>query len=336
MEGLDMAHSDLLRRLFAAYARGDEPAFRAAAGQIVEDERRKKHVVLARELEEALNVDQRPGAVAALTLRPVPKGRDDRPLLRLSKPDHCFADLVLAEATTSILTEVVRENNARSVLSGHGLRPRHRLLFVGPSGTGKSASAHAVAADVGLPVATVSLPAITSSFLGETARNIEAVVRFAEATPCMLLLDEFDSLAAERGDSADHGELKRVVATVLQLLEDVRGDSVYVATSNHPSLLDSAVWRRFDEVVQFALPTEADVEALLRLRLRAVRHRIDRRHAAFRLAGATQAEVEMVCADAMRRLILDGGTHLTDADLAAAVDRHEERRRASTGRRCLS
>jgi SpoVK/Ycf46/Vps4 family AAA+-type ATPase len=326
-----MARSDLIRRLFAAYARGDEPSFRAAAGEIVADERRKNHVLLARELEDALNIDQHPGAVAALTLRPVPKGRDDRPLLRLSKPDHCFADLVLAEQAKTVLTEVVRENNARSVLASHGLRPRHRLLFVGPPGTGKSASAHAVAADASLPVATVSLPAVTSSYLGETARNIEAVVRFAEATPCVLLLDEFDSLAKERGDSSDHGELKRVVATVLQLLDDVRGESVYVATSNHPALLDSAVWRRFDEVVRFTPPTQAEIEALLRLRLRAVRHQVDWPPAAARLVGASQAEVEMVCAYAMRRLILDGGTRLTDADLAAAVDRLTDRHRAVHG-----
>jgi SpoVK/Ycf46/Vps4 family AAA+-type ATPase len=319
--------------MFGAYARGDEPAFRAAAGEIIMDERRKNHGLLAQDLEDALNIDQRPGAVTSLTLRPLPKGRDERPLLRLSKPEYAFADLVLGEPATSVLGDVVRENNARSVLASHGFAPRHRLLFVGQPGTGKSASAHAIAADVGLPVATVSIAAITSSFLGETARNIEAVVRFAEATPCVLLLDEFDSLAKERGDSSDHGELKRVVATVLQLLDDVRGESIYIATSNHPALLDSAVWRRFDEVLRFQAPTDQEIVELMRLRLRAVPHRLNWQAAAKRLTGASQAEVELVCVDAMRRLILQGGARLEEAELATAVARFEDRRRAAVDRR---
>jgi SpoVK/Ycf46/Vps4 family AAA+-type ATPase len=327
-EGVLMARSDLLRRLFASYARGDDATFRAVAAQMVADERLKNHRLLANELEQALASDLHPGAATPLTLRPLPKGRDDRPLLRLSKPERRFDDLVLAESTADALTEVVEENLSRTVLISHGLRPRQRLLLVGPSGTGKSVSAHAIAAELSLPVATASLAALTSSFLGETARNVEAVVRFAEQTPCVLLLDEFDTLAQERGNQRDHGEIRRVVATVLQLLEEIRGESLVIATSNHPGLLDSATWRRFDHVVHFAALNTTQRAKLIELKLLAVPHQISTQKWARRLRGASPAEVESICTDALRRGVLTGAERLTDEFMADAAARLKARRDA--------
>lgn len=320
-----MARSDLLKRLFGAYPRGDDAEFRTVASSIVADERRKHHEFLANDLQHALTRDRRPGAETVLTMQPLPKGRDERPLLTLTKPAHEIDDLVLTQDTLRLLTELVEENRSRSVLASHGLRPRQRLLFVGPSGTGKSASAHAIAAELSFPVATVSLAALTSSYLGETARNVEAVVRFAERTSCVLLFDEFDAISAERGRGVDHAELRRVVATVLQLLEQIDGDSVLIATSNHAALLDDAVWRRFDEVAAFALLEPTALEKLIELNLQAVPHRIGVRRWANRLASRTPAEVEAACMHALRRWALAGAPELTDEHMAAALERVEQR-----------
>jgi SpoVK/Ycf46/Vps4 family AAA+-type ATPase len=321
-----MARSDLLRQLFASYSRGDDAAFRRAAAAIIDDERRKRHRLLASELEDALHRDLKPGSYGPLTLRPIPKSRDERPLLHLTKPQHEFDDLVLESATAAVLNELVHENLRRSVLTSHSLRPRQRVLLVGASGTGKSASAHAVAAELSLPVATASLAALTSSYLGDTARNVESVVRFAEQTPCLLLLDEVDVLAQERDEGRDHGEIRRVVASVLQLLDDLRGESVVVATSNHPGLVDSAIWRRFDEVVAFAGLDVAGIATLIDLRLRAAEHRISTKEWARRLHTASPAEVELVCLDALRRAVLGGVRRVDDDAMASAVARFDARR----------
>jgi SpoVK/Ycf46/Vps4 family AAA+-type ATPase len=323
-----VARSDLLRRLFAAWASNDAAAFLDGARLIVDDERRKNHPLLARELDEALRDPRRPGGPPTLSLAPLPKGRDDTPLLTLTKPQHEFEDLVLDPDVSATLLDLTRENEDRGVLATHSLRPRQKLLLLGPPGTGKSATAHAIASELSLPVASVSLAALTSSFLGETARNIEAVMRFAETTPCVLLLDEIDALATERSEPGDHGELRRVVATLLQALEHLRGESVVIATTNHPGLLDSAVWRRFEEVVRLADLDRTGVERLLRLRLRSVPTRVDLHRWAARLEGLSPAEVELVCFDALRHLVMSGGSTLHDDQLAGALSRMDSRRAA--------
>lgn len=326
-----MARSDLLRRLFSAWSTNDQAAFLDVARAIVDDERSKNHALLAHELEQVLRDPRRASVVSALSLAPLPKGRDDRALLTLAKPRLSFPDLVLPGPVESALRDLARENADRGILATHSLRPRQRLLLVGPSGTGKSVVAHALADDLSLPVATVNLAAITSSLLGETARNVEAVIRFADSTPCVLLLDEFDALAGERSHSGDHGELRRVVATVLQVLDEARGESLVVATSNHPKLMDQAVWRRFDEVVRLDHLDVGGVARLVKVRLRGVRSRIDAYSWAKRLEGSSPAEVEMVCVDAVRLAVLSGSGEVGDGDMEVAAQRLAGRRQAVLG-----
>jgi SpoVK/Ycf46/Vps4 family AAA+-type ATPase len=323
-----VARSDLLRRLFSSYSQGDDEGFHHAARELIADERRKNHRTLAAELEHALLADRTPGASTPLSLRPIPKSRDDRPLLRLVKPARELADLVLRPDAKSTVDDIVRENLSRATLTSHGLYPRQRLLFIGAPGTGKSATAHAIAAELSYPVAIASLAALTSSFLGDTARNIEAVVRFAEQTPCVLLLDEFDVLGQERGSSSDHGEMRRVAATVLQLLEETRGESLIVATSNHPQLVDSAIWRRFDELLVFENLTHDQLMALLSLKLRAVHSTISLDRWARALRGMSPAEVELICLDAMRQTVLADLSEVSDRTMETAVKRMRERRKA--------
>lgn len=328
MEEVTVARSDQLKALFASWAAGDDSSFLVAARTVVDEERRKGHRLLAVDLESSLSDPRRVGGREPLSLRPVPKGRDDRPLLTLSKARWSFEDLVYSRDVTSAFDDLVGENERRSLLVTHALRPRQRLLLVGPSGTGKTAAAHAIAERLSLPVATANLAALTSSFLGETARNVEAVVRFADTTPCVLVLDEFDALAAERSTPGDHGELRRVVATVLQVMEEIRGESLVVATSNHARMLDSAVWRRFDDVFRLSHPTVAIAQHLLRLRLGAMGGRIDLALWARRLRGASAAEIEMISLDALRHAVIAGVAAVDDAHMEASVARQRARKKA--------
>lgn len=316
-----MARSDLLKQLFAAYARADDPAFRAVAERIVADERRLGHRLLAGDLEHALRRDKSSMTDGALTMRPLPKGRDERPLLALVKPERELHDLVLPDETKSIVAELAEENRNRSLLASYRLLPRRRLLFIGEPGTGKTASAHAIASELSLPVATVSLPAVMSSYLGETAKNVESVLHFAELTPCVVVFDEFDAIAAERGGGNDHGEMRRVMATILQVIESIQGESLVVATSNHPQLLDSAIWRRFDEVVSFGRLDLRGIEALIGLKLQGVPSRVSREKWAEEMRNFTPAEIELILLDAQRKWVLSGSKMLGETHLRAALRR---------------
>lgn len=323
-----MARSDLLRRLFAAYSRADDRGFRAVATEIIADERRKQHALLAAELEHALTRDLRPGAADPLTLRPIPKTRDDRPLLRLTKPERELRELVFPTIAAEVIMEIVAENRGRSILASQSLRPRQRILFIGLPGTGKTAAAHAIAAELSLPVAVTSIAALTSSYLGETARNIDSVVRFAEAMPCVLIFDEIDAIAGERSQPQDHAEMRRVVATVLQLLDEVQGESLLIATSNHPSLIDYALWRRFDEVIGLSLLDEDGIAKLIDLRTKSVPRSFSLLEWASRLRDMPPAQIEAICIDCLRRRALNSEPEITD-ELFAAAFNSWQRRQAS-------
>lgn len=329
-----MARSDLVKALMRSHQQGDDRAFHSAAEAIIEDERRKRHDLLADDLAAILEdpaARRRPLQVSSLT--PLPKTRDEHPLLSIVQPSVSFQDLVLPPPSSEVLGSIVDEFRLRSQLRAHGVQPRSTLLFVGPPGTGKSMSALAIAGELGLPVARIQLAVVVSSYLGETARNLEQIFRFLETGSWVLLFDEFDLLGRERADRSDHGELRRVVAAMLQIIDEHHADSLFVATSNHPALLDTAVWRRFDDVVGFDLPDETTRATLIRLKLRGVRHQIDVTATASAMDGYSPAETESACLNAIRLMVRRNEQTVTAEHMAYGMEREEARRRASNSSR---
>lgn len=322
-----MARSDHLKRIFASHREGDDAAFTQVAREVIEEERRKSHGLLADELEGLLadSGNDRPLNVASL--RPLPKGRDESELLSVSSSNRTLDDVVIKKESRELLLELIREFRSASTLHAHGVRPRSRMLFVGPPGTGKTLTASALAGELGLPLVKVQVATVVSSYLGETSRNLASIFRYCDRGSWVILFDEFDALAKERADAAEHGELKRVVTAFLQLLDEFAGNSLVLAATNHPALLDDAVWRRFDEVVGFRLPTQGEIVELVELKLRASRQRIPVLEVAKGMKGFSHAEVEMVCHDALRRSVLDDHGVVEKADFAAASARMEKRRR---------
>ena len=271
------------------------------------------------------NSKRRPLQVSSL--RPLPKTRDELPLLTIRQPTVSFHDLVLPQSVVDVLNAVIDEFRQQSALRAHGVAPRSALLFVGAPGCGKSITAEAVAGELGLALARVHLPMIVSSYLGETARNLEQIFDFLRTGAWVLLFDEFDMLGRERSDRSDHGELRRVVASMLQGIEDIGSDSIFIATSNHPKLLDSAAWRRFDEVLEFPIPDGDSRVRLLELKLRGVRHDFALKEAAARMDGFSPAEIEAVCHDAIRLMVRVLAREVTREHVEYGIRRQEERRR---------
>lgn len=316
-----------LKQLFTAFSKGDELAFRRAALAVIEEEEAKQHHALARDLRKLLAAGGETQPGTGIALPEPPKDRDnDWPLADVRHPERYLTDLVLAEAVSQMIVGLAAERYCVDVLRQHGVPLRRRILFYGPAGCGKSTAAEALAAEMGVPLVVVHLDAIISSYLGETASNLRRVVDDAARHQWVVLFDEFDAIGRVRDDPTEHGEIKRVVNAFLQMLDHYQGPSILVAATNHERLLDSALWRRFDEVVEFPRPTVHQIRLLLRRLLGNIpskRTNVD--SVASQLKGMPHAAVEFTVWDAYRSVLLDGRSELTGTDLATAVSRTQRR-----------
>jgi SpoVK/Ycf46/Vps4 family AAA+-type ATPase len=286
-----MAGRDL-KQLFRAFSEGDELAFRRAAQSIIQDEEAKQHLALARDLRNII----------------------------VREPGRTLDDLVIPQAIDDALRHLCKEVGRWEELDAAGIPRRRRVLLHGPPGCGKTSAAEAIAAELMAPLAVVRLDAVVSSYLGETAANLRRIFEFASVGRWVLFFDEFDALGRSRDDPTEHGEIKRMVNAVLQMLDAYRGPSLLIAATNHEGALDSAVWRRFDAVYELPKPTVHQLRAVLRRRLGTLPHRgIDIDAAAAKLRGLPHAAAEQAAWDAARRALLDDRREIRAGDLAAAI-----------------
>ena len=329
-----MARSDLLKRLFRAHQRDDRAGFLDAAREVVDDERRKQHGVLARELAQILEGVSASTGIPSLRLEQVPKDNErGTELVEVLQPQRFLEDLVLNARQLGTLNSVCEQYQQWDVLAANGkrqtangLRASTRLLFCGPPGCGKTATAEAIASRVGLPLLYVRFDSVVSSLLGETAANLRKVFEFAAKGSWVVLFDEFDAVGRSRDDATEHGELKRVVNSFLQMLDRFTGRSILIAATNFEQSLDPALWRRFDEVLRFEKPTLVEVERLVRLRCASWLPKNAALETVIRgLEGSSHAEVERVCLDTVKRAVLEGKRVLLAEHWDWAIDRHRQR-----------
>ncbi|MFE6735573.1 AAA family ATPase [Microbacterium sp. NPDC057650] len=306
--------------MIAAYGERDDLKFRRAAQAIIQEEEAKRHTVLARELRTVLAAN---AGVGSHDVTPMPEPPIDRdsslPLARVSQSDRYLSDLVLAENVRDSLDRIVKEVRHWPELDRAGLPRRNRILLSGPPGCGKTSAAAAIAHELNRPLVTARVEGLISSYLGETATNLSNLFTFVSTGAYVLFLDEFDSLGKMREDAADHGELRRVVNAVLQQIDAYSGPSLIVAATNHSQILDPAMWRRFDSIVELGLPTERQVSELLTRRLLGNGWE----HAApyvARLAGLPHAATEFFADSAKRHALLDDRSQIVAADLEFAAN----------------
>ena len=313
-------------------------AFRGVAKKVIAEERQKQHHLLANDLETILYGRPRTPSSPALRnlIETIPEDRERGiPLLTVREPVRGLEDIVLSPENLSLVKGVLREHNREEVLKAHGLRPSDRLLLCGPPGCGKTLTAEVIASELGKPLAIVRTDSVVSSFLGETAANLRKVFDFATASPTVMLFDEFDALGKEREDTTEHGELRRVVNAVLQMLDAYDGRSLVIAATNHEGMLDTAVWRRFEEVLFLKPPTRAQLCRLLAVKLRGVRREFDIESIAESgmFKGATHADVERIVRRALKDMVLKGGELcLSATHLQTAQHRESARQQRATKR----
>jgi SpoVK/Ycf46/Vps4 family AAA+-type ATPase len=331
MSANPMPTADQIRALLASHAEGDDAQFFAVAMQIAATEARAGRGKFAEELRNL--IDKSKSRPAIDRSGPIPLARPRGELadfLVVSYPNTKFADMVLGQSLHKRLTRVVREHKAVRAIRERGLSPRRKLLLVGPPGTGKTMTASALAGELGLPLFIVRLDGLITKFMGETSAKLRLVFDAMNQTRGVYLFDEFDSIGSERGLGNDVGEIRRVVNSFLQMVEQDDSDSLVIAATNHVRLLDRALFRRFDDIIEFDLPDLDRIKLVLRNRLSAIKAiRIKWIDAAKASAGLSFADIVRAAEDAIKDALIDGREAVTQGDLMGAICE----RKASVGNR---
>lgn len=298
-----MARADLLLSLVRAGAHGDQALFRKTIEALVVEERAKQHHILADRL--AAHLIQNGGSQGSLG----PIASRNGPPMELYyevEPRRQMQDLILQATVLSACKELVEEQYRADLLRAHNIEPRHRVLLAGPPGNGKTSLAEALATELAVPFLIVRYEAVIASDLGETAVRLARLFEQVRTRRCVLFLDEFDVVGKERGDLHETGEIKRVVSSLLLQVDALPSYVVVVSATNHPELLDRAVWRRFQLRLRLPPPTKLQaVEWFKRFEER-IGVKLGYSHFALvqRLKGLSFSELEQFGLDVQRRYVL--------------------------------
>lgn len=322
----------LLTRLFKTIEGNQETPLMKVAFSIIEEEKRKGHTKLADRLNTILNSNISKSNEVRPTLKiakesfiyKVPVDRRYKlPLATHIEHDKLRHEMILSTDVENKILRIEKEYLARERLAHHGLKPRKKILLYGSSGCGKSMAAERIAWELGLPFYKVRFDSIISSYLGESASNLQNLFESIEDYPCVLLLDEFDIIGKQRDFSSnDVGEIHRIVNILLGLLEEYDGSGILIATTNLEGSLDKALFRRFDDFIELPKPSEKEIVDLLKMSFSAlqVSKEIDFEHYAKKMEGLSYAIVVKIANDAAKKTIINSNQVVSPDDLFKALE----------------
>lgn len=321
-----MATADQVKALIRSHAEGDDSKFYSVALQVAARAARGGQSHFAQELKELVDsLRTQKGRIPSVRPIPVAQPRGELSgLLSVVYPSTRMSDLVLEPTVRERLDRVLLEQRQADRLRAQGFRPLRRLLLLGPPGTGKTMSAGAIAAELHLPLFTIRLDGLITKFMGETAAKLRLVFDALVETPGVYLFDEVDALGGERARANDVGEIRRVLNSFLQFLEQDQSESILVAATNHPQLLDQAMFRRFDAVIEYPLPTSDVARAVIKNRLANVKFgRIAWSEVDKASAGLSHGEITLAAERAAKDAILTRSDEVTSKLLISALrERH--------------
>ncbi|WP_432563748.1 AAA family ATPase [Kineococcus sp. SYSU DK003] len=308
-----------LKALVRSHAQGDDASFYSVALQAAAAAARRGHNQVAADLKKIIDSAQESSPLRTTRAVPIAQPRGElAELVVASYPDVSLQDFIGPPDLLDQLRQVILEQRQRRRLLEHGYTPAHRLLLDGPPGTGKTMTAAVLASELSLPLLTVRLESVLSRYLGETASKLRVLFDSAADHRAVFLFDEFDALGADRGGN-DVGEARRILNAFLVFLEGASPESIVVAATNHRSLLDHALFRRFDVVLTYSLPTTDHAWMIMHRRLGRLGADIDWDTLAQDAQGLSHADLVAACEAAAKKLLLTSGTVVSTSDLQLAL-----------------
>jgi SpoVK/Ycf46/Vps4 family AAA+-type ATPase len=309
--------------LLKSHLEGDDKEFLSVAMQAAAHEARLGHASVAQQLRDLIDEAKRRTAAAHTRGGQIivlePRG-ELASLLSVQTPRIRLNDMVLSAALAERLRRVLVEQRQQKKLREHALHPRRKLLFVGPPGSGKTMTASALAGELHLPLFTIMLEGLITKFMGETAAKLRLVFDALRQTQGIYLFDEFDALGAHRNQANDVGEIRRVLNSFLQFLEKDTSNSLIVAATNHPEMLDRALFRRFDDVIEYMLPDPELAKEILSRKLAPFETAdLDWSRLLSEVNGLSQAELARASEEAAKQAVLGGSTVISSDALFMAL-----------------
>ena len=312
-----MARADLIVDLVKYAASGNKAMVKKVAEAIIAEERDKQHTILADRLQNELQRGQMSDARGKASENSAGTGTMGGPVvvsetraenfIQEREPVRILSSLILPQEVTYNVQQLIQEQFRADLLRSYGVEPRNRVLLIGPPGNGKTSLAEALAEALMEPFYVVKYDAIVGAYLGETAMRLKKLIDFVSTRKCVLFFDEFETIGKERGDLHETGEIKRVVSSLLLQMDQLPSYVTIIGATNHPELLDRAVWRRFQMRMTLPTPTRAGIVDFLErfAREHKIAFETSTETMARKLYGSSYAEVEEFCMQVLRSYIME-------------------------------
>lgn len=308
-----MATAEQLKLLVKAHYENDEN-FRTVALQIAAYEANKGNSSLARDIRGIIDTSSKSNK------NQIHLNNDSNGLIDCSISEFRLRDLVVNKEIRNRIDRIIKEYFNRDKLKTHGFENRRKILISGPPGTGKTMTASVLAFELGLPICTILMDKLVTKYMGETGMKLRQVFDFISKYPGVYIFDEFDAIGSDRNRDNDVGEVRRILNSFLQFIEQDNSESIIIAATNNPSLLDNALFRRFDDVISYELPGKVEFKRLIKNRLGSFYNKdINLVDIANEFKSLSQAEIVRVCDDSIKEAILNDKVYVDEDILVQMI-----------------
>jgi len=324
-----MPSAEQLKALLQSHIDGDDAQFFSIAMQMAAHEAKLGHGKLAKELRELIDKAKTLGQKNIVQPIPLAKPRGELTgLLSVAYPKLRLTDIILPSSVTDRLKRLIHEHTKVRKIRSHGLAPRKKLLLTGPPGTGKTLTASVLAGELGLPLFIVHLDSLITKYMGETAAKLRLIFDTIRQTRGVYLFDEFDSIGSQRGMGNDVGEIRRVLNSFLQMIEQDDSDSLLIAATNHGEMLDHALFRRFDDIIEYQLPNKQQIIDTFRAKLATFQlSNINWSKLAEVADGLSYGDITRACGDGIKEMLIHNKEQVTQGILVRAINERQAIRR---------
>ena len=312
-----MATAEQVKSLVKAYVERNDDYFKTVVLQIAAHEAKVGHDKVARELKQQVDkITKNRTKIIQLSTT--------NPLFHMTFPSSKISELVTSDEIYDKIARILNEYRNKNKLYSFGLANRRKILLEGLPGTGKTMTASIIASELSLPLYVVQMDKLVSKFMGETSVKLRQVFDHVYSETGVYLFDEFDAIAADRNLDNEVGEMKRILNSLLQFIEQDNSQSIIIAATNNKRLLDQALFRRFDDILHYDLPNEKEIKLLLENRLFSYDSRIIINSAAVESAkGLSPAEIVRVCDDVIKTSILNNSEITSEQIILLLEERHK-------------